>query len=162
MTKIISLISTNKRLLCLSSDVITMKEKRAFVWQKSDDTAISQRKLQNCVDDIFMTLKSKLKTIFEFRVFKLCHMPNLIFIGEKMPELGDRPDRVEKFQVSFLLHCHGLIIMFSSALTYFLKYFHSKYCLVQEKNLLCAMLMKGIFGLGQKPAFPYNYFIYEV
>ena len=63
------------------------------------------------IDDVIMTLKSKFKTIFEFSIFKLCHMPNLKSIGVKMPELRrggtmtvrgmkrPRPERVKLFVV---------------------------------------------------------------
>ena len=34
-----------------------------------------------------MTLKLKLKTIFEFSVLGSCHVPNFISVGLEMPEL---------------------------------------------------------------------------
>ena len=34
-----------------------------------------------------MTLKSKFKTIFEFNIVRLCHMPKFISIGDKMAGL---------------------------------------------------------------------------
>ena len=39
-----------------------------------------------------MTFKSKLKTTFDLKTFKLCHVPNLMSIVVKMPELRRRTD----------------------------------------------------------------------
>ena len=56
-------------------------------------------------NEVIITLKSKLETIFKLCVFKLCHMPNLISIRVKLPELrlqalsgtkGPRSDRISR------------------------------------------------------------------
>ena len=67
-----------------------------------------------------MILKSKLKTIFEFKIFKLWHMSNLMFIRVQMQKLRretkfehpgcgggtkrSSPDRL-KFSKSKMLFC---------------------------------------------------------
>ena len=57
---------------------------------------LSQKKTVKLVctynsDDVIMTLESELKNIFEFNMFKLCHLPNLIAVEVKMLESRRKP-----------------------------------------------------------------------